>query len=306
MDNFNVPEVDWTALAARLEKLLRAHAVPLIPGSQLALLVNQALGEGRSFKEYFGENEMPRLRTFVERYVPSDVVRATDQRKGSDILFAVPHEASAVELAQDGRLWKSFVAIQPATQLVFNRTTGAVSVLSAGLPVPDDCAVVEPVHPQEHRQLRLDFCDDLARRGVALDGLREVAQEDTDRFYQRWLQGLRSRKPLDRDWGQFRNEHLLRLYERRLLRLGASPDRATQLKEELALDHEVARSPKKVADALLAAESASLAAPVRDNREKRARELLRLASERLSTEQLLTIHLPLSAILDLTALHTER
>lgn len=306
MNNANVPALDRAALAARLEELLREHAVPLIPGSQLALLVNKALGNGRSFKDFFGENETPRLRSFVERYVPPDVVRATDQRKGSDIVFAVPHEASVVELAQDGRLWKSFVAIQRVTQLVFNRSTGAVSALSAGLPVPDECAVVEPVTMAEHQRLRLDFCDALEARKTPLEGLRDVAQGQTEGFYQLWLQALRSRRPLDREWGQFRNDRLLRLYEERLVQLGASPDRASQLKQELSLDHEVARSPKKVADALVAAESSSAPGHVRDSRERRARDLLRLASERLTVEQILTIQLPLAAILDLAGQHTEK
>jgi hypothetical protein len=98
----NVPEVDRAAFRTRLEELLRSHAVPLIPGSRLALLVNDALGGGRSFKEYFAHDEVLRLRTFIERHVPAEVVRATEQRRGSDIVFAAPDEASAVELAHDG------------------------------------------------------------------------------------------------------------------------------------------------------------------------------------------------------------
>ena len=43
MENVNVPEFDRAAFAARLEEELRALAVPLLPGSQLAKLVNRAL-----------------------------------------------------------------------------------------------------------------------------------------------------------------------------------------------------------------------------------------------------------------------
>lgn len=128
--------------------------------------------------------------------------------------------------------------------------------------------------------------------------------EESEGFYQRWLQMLRARKPLDREWGHFRNEELLSLYEQRLRQLGAPEDRAQQLKKELFLDHEVARAPKKAADALVAAEAASNAP--RDNRERRARELLRVASERLPLEQLLSVQLPVSVILDLTAHLPER
>jgi len=307
MENVNAPELDRTAFAVRLEEELRALAVPLLPGSQLAKLVNRALGEGRSFRDYLLGPELPRLRTFIERFVSPEVVRPTEQRQGSDILFAVPHEASAFSLAQDGRLWKAFVAVQPVSQLVFNRSTGAVSVLPTGLPVPDGCAVVERVQPHEHRALRANFCDSLAKRGVPVGDLLGAALEESEGFYQRWLHMLRVRKPLDREWGHFRNEELLSLYEQRLLQLGAPEDRAQQLKKELYLDHEVARSPKKAADALVAAEAASnTPRDHRDNRERRARELLRVASERLPLEQLLSVQLPVSVILDLTEHLPER
>lgn len=304
MENIDSTGLDRAAFAARLDQELRILGVPLLPGSQLAKLVNSALGEGRSFRDYLSSTEPSKLRTFIERFVPSEVVRPTEKRQGSDILFAVPHEVSNFSLAQDGRLWRALVAVNPNSQLVFNHRTGAVSDLPAGLPVPDDCVLVERVQPFEHLQLRVDFCDFLQRGGVSLDGLREAATEESEGYYQRWLQLLRARKPLDREWGQFRDEQLLNLYVSRLRQLGATEERAQQLRQELFLDHEVARAPKKAADALVASEAAGTAP--RDNREKRARELLRIASERLTLEQLLSIHIPVGAILDLTAHLSER
>ena len=304
MENIDSTGLDRAAFAARLDQELRILGVPLLPGSQLAKLVNSALGEGRSFRDYLSSTEPSKLRTFIERFVPSEVVRPTEKRQGSDILFAVPHEVSNFSLAQDGRLWRALVAVNPNSQLVFNHRTGAVSDLPAGLPVPDDCVLVERVQPFEHLQLRVDFCDFLQRGGVSLDGLRESATEESEGYYQRWLQLLRARKPLDREWGQFRDEQLLNLYVSRLRQLGATEERAQQLRQELFLDHEVARAPKKAADALVASEAAGTAP--RDNREKRARELLRIASERLTLEQLLSIHIPVGAILDLTAHLSER
>lgn len=304
MENIDSTGLDRAAFAARLDQELRILGVPLLPGSQLAKLVNSALGEGRSFRDYLSSTEPSKLRTFIERFVPSEVVRPTEKRQGSDILFAVPHEVSNFSLAQDGRLWRALVAVNPNSQLVFNHRTGAVSDLPVGLPVPDDCVLVERVQPFEHLQLRVDFCDFLQRGGVSLDGLREAATEESEGYYQRWLQLLRARKPLDREWGQFRDEQLLNLYVSRLRQLGATEERAQQLRQELFLDHEVARAPKKAADALVASEAAGTAP--RDNREKRARELLRIASERLTLEQLLSIHIPVGAILDLTAHLSER
>lgn len=301
MEHATRPEPDRAALAANLERLLREkRPAPLLPGSQLANYINEALG--KSFREYFAPTEVPRLRTFVKRYVDPKLVQFTATKQGEDNMFSIPEQASTVEMAHQGSLWKTFVAVKPAGTLVYKPETASVSFLSLGLPVPEDCVAIEPVNLDEHREFMLAFCQQLEVQGHDATQLRSVASGQSDGLYQYWLAALRARKPWDRHWGEFRRDKVLELYERRLHAAGASADRAAQLRRELEDDHEVARAPKVAAAATVAANLAS-GAPAggsREQREKRAREMLRHAADRLSYEQLLAIQLPLGVLLDLT------
>ncbi len=279
---------------------------PLVPGSQLASLVNEALGGEWTYRDYFHAYDTPNLRKFVRQYIAPEVVSLTDQRQGSDFLYAIPQKVSAVELAHEGKLWKSFVAVSPFAQLVYSRKTAAVSALSTSLPVPEDCVVVPAVSLQEHRDLCLQFCDKVEAEGAKAqaDALRAVVGGPDGVFYPAWLKVCRANKPLDRIWGQFRHDRLLALFEQRLTQAGASAARAAQLKQELALDHEVARAPKQVVEATVATVAiggASAPRDSRESREKRARDLLKSAADRLTYEQLMSIQLPLGVLLDLAS-----
>jgi len=299
------PDLDTAALGAKLEQMFRERRTPpLIPGSQLALLINEALDEGWTYRDYFHAYDTPNLRKFVRQYVPSGVVSLTDVRRGTDFLYAIPQKASAVELAHAGKLWKSFVAVSSSAHLVYNRETGSVSVLSISLPVPENCITVSAVSLHEHRDLCIQFCAKIGSEGAKAeaDALRAVMGDAGEVFYPAWLKVCRAHKPMDRAWGQFRNERLLTLFEERLVEAGATPARAAQLKQELTLDHEVARAPTQVAEATVATEAISGARDGRESREKRAREMLKAATDRLTYEQLMAVQLPLGVVLDLTSL----
>lgn len=298
------PDLDAATLGVKLEQMFRERRIPpLIPGSRLASLINEVLDEGWTYRDYFHAYDTPNLRKFVRQYVPPAVVSLTEERQGTDFLYAIPQKASAVELAHEGKLWKSFVAVSPFAHLVYNRETGSVSVLSISLPVPDNCAPVPPVSLKEHYDLCIQFCAKIESEGAKADAdaLRAAVGTADEVLYTAWLKACRARKPLDRAWGQFRHERLLALYEVRLLHAGATPARVVQLRQELALDHEVARAPKQVAEATVATEAIGGANVARDDREKRAREMLKAAADRLTYEQLMTVQLPLGAVLDLTS-----
>lgn len=306
MDQLETPQPDVAALERNLERLLRERRPPpLLPGSQLAKLINDALGEGMSFRGYFPASEVPRLQTFVDRYIPKRLVQFTGEKQGADNMFSIPAEASAVELAPDGSMWKSFVAVSPTNTLVFDSKTASVAVLSQNLPIPEECVVIKPIALEEHRQLIQAFCVSLEEDGVETAALRAIAEGPPDGLYQNWLAALRSRKPLDRKWGQFRRDRVLEMFEGRMLDAGANVERAEQLRRQLEAAHEVARAPKAVAAASLVAHVAS-GSPVStpEHREKRARELLKAAAERLSIKQLLSIQLPIGVLLDITG-HTD-
>jgi len=302
------PDLNSAALSAKLAELLQERRTPpLIPGARLAPLVNEAIGGGWTYRDYFRARGIPNLRKFVDEYISPDVVRPTDERQGTDVLYAIPRKASAVEQAHEGKLWKTFVAVVPTDNLVYNRVTGDVTLLSPTLPLPSDCVVVPPVAIDEQRELCLAFCDKLESEGSTegATALRGVLAESGDVFYQPWLNTLRMRKPLDRHWGQFRHDRLLELFEKRILAAGASAARAGQLKQQLALDHEIARSPKQVEAATAATEAISGAGGARESRERRARELLKAAAERLPYDQLMAVQLPLGLLVDLSTTHEK-
>lgn len=282
----------------RLADLLKKRSGRHITGAQLAPLIATALGQDHTFRDFLPQGEPARLRTFVERFVPSNLLLPTDLRKGSDYFFDIvgSNEPATAALSQRGRLWRSFVSINPQSKLVFDRTTVTVKALPSEIEPPADCVEIAPVALHEHAEICRAFVAKLRDDERVVPGLDKVLIDFDQTSYPRWLKALRAVPPLDRHWGEFRHQALLSLFCERLKGVGVREERVPELRAELARDYDAARLP---AQAVVPIDIAASALRVGDDREKRARELLRLAAEKLPLEQLQAIQLPLGVILEL-------
>lgn len=293
-----VGKLDTGVLVAGLARLLSEKRAQYLPGAQLAPLVNQLLPQGSTFRSYLPSDRPQRLSSFVERYLPDSLVRATGLRQGSDLIYEITYSVDAAEvMTQQGKLWRSFVAVDPSTRLVYDPQTAAITWLDKSIETPKDCSELASVSLVEHRQMCQQFVRDLAATGVTVPGMDEVLEDFDELSYAKWLRLLRSVKPLDRKWGEYRHQEILSLYDKRLAELGVDEQRREQLKEELARDRGAARSKP------VRAEAAPARAPQgvtdsRAHRERRAREVLRAAADTLSYEQILALQLPLGVMLD--------
>lgn len=294
----NGPVLNKELFSQRLGDLLKKQTARHISGAQLAPLIAEALGSENTYRDFLPKDEPPRLRVFVDRFVSPNLVLPTDLRKGSDYLFDIvgSTEPATAALSQQGRLWRSFVSIDPRAKLVLQLPTVSVKLLDNGIETPADCVEIQPVTLDEHADLCRAFAAELRSDGKLVPGLEEVLAGFDQTAYPRWLRVLRSVSPLDRQWGAFRQRGLLSLFADRLRQAGVQDDRVPGLQAELELDHDAARLRTRLPPSDTIAPSI---ARTGDDREKRARDLLRLVADKLPLDQLQTIQLPLGAILDL-------
>lgn len=280
-------------LRPKLMSLSRDHVL----GSQLGPLIDQSLEPGARYRDFFPTGTMPRLRTFVERFLEGLVV-PTDQKQGSDFLYEILGSTPFEMPYEGGRLWKSFVAVDPTQKLIFDSSIAAIKVAPLAVALPDGCSDITPVGLDEHRQLCIDFISDLEARGRGIGALKDVAASYTERSYPQWLKILRTQEPpLDGEWGQFRHARLLGVFRQRLNALGVPETRIPQLVTELERDRlQASPRPKKIGKA---APQDATAVDTTVSKEKRARELLHLVIDRLDFDQLQKIQLPFGALFDL-------
>lgn len=305
-----LPALDVDGLSSALApKLLDLQAATIV-GAQLAPLIDGCLPAGTTYRNYLPAGGPSRLRSFVERYLV-DLVLPTEERRGSDFLYriihAVPDEGAVGR--GDGRLWKSFVALKPSRHLVFDSETAEIGILESLGEASKAIKTIPPVSFAEHASLCQQFYEQLVKRGEEQPLLKALLSDFHPQTYPMWLHALRtSRPPLDKEWGAFRQAAILSLFEERLGALDVRGERAGQLVLQLRRDHEQSMR-SKAAEPVASADATPQAPtpiPPRDAKEKRAREALHAAVDRMSYEQIMSLPLPFGVMLDATGGSTSQ
>ena len=304
------PPLDVAGLTAALAPKLLDLQVATIVGAQLAPLIDGCLPAGTTYRNYLPADEPSRLRSFVERYLV-DLVLPTDERRGSDFLYRIIHavQDEGVIGRGDGRLWRSFVALKPSRHLAYDSQTAEIGILESLGEASEAIKLISPVTFAEHADICRQFYEQLVKDGVEQPLLMAMLADFHPQTYPMWLHVLRtSRPPLDKDWGGFRQAAILGLFEERLGALDVQGERAKQLVLQLRRDHEQSMRSKTVEPAATADSTPQAAAQTspRDAKEKRAREALHAAVDRMSYEQIISLSVPFGVILDATGASTSQ
>lgn len=305
-----LPPLDVAALTAALAPKLRDLRVATIVGAQLAPLIDGCLPAGTTYRNYLPADEPSRLRSFVARYLV-ELVQPTDERSGSDFLFRIIHavqDEGAIGRG-DGRLWKSFVALKPSRHLVYDSQTAEIGFLESLGEASEAIKTISPVTFAEHADICRKFYEQLVKDGDEQPLLQALLADFHPQTYPMWLRALRtSRPPLDKDWGGFRQAEILGLFEERLGALDVQSERAKQLVLQLQRDHEQSMRSKTAEPASTAESTPQAAASTlpRDAKERRAREVLHAAVDRMSYEQIISLSVPFGVMLDATGTSTSQ
>ncbi len=299
-----LPPLDVAGLTAALAPKLLDLRVATIVGAQLAPLIDGCLLAGTTYRNYLPADEPSRLRSFVERYLV-DLVLPTHERRGSDFLYRIIHavQDEGAIVRGHGRLWKSFVALKPSRHLAYDSQTAEIGILESMGEASEAIKTISPVTFAEHAVICRQFYEQLVKDGDEQPLLKALLADFHPQTYPMWLHALRtSRPPIDKDWGGFRQEAILGLFEERLGALDVQGERAKQLVLQLRRDHEESMRSKSVEPAATAESTPQAAAPTppRDAKEKRAREALHAAVDRMSYEQIIALPVPFGVMLDAT------
>ncbi|CAG2144863.1 hypothetical protein [Cupriavidus plantarum] len=290
-------------IASKLQELGAAKVV----GAKLAPIVAQVLPAGTIYKNYLPTTKTPRLKDFVELYL-SDLIFTNDERQGTDIVYELRQQRSdslAVVKNGDGMLWKSFVALSPSRKLVFDTSIGEIGTVLVTAQQPAECVEIRPVQFEEHREMCERFVAKLGSEHRDTADLAAVVENFDEQSYPLWLKALRtSRPPLDKEWGKFRQDSVLKLFHERLIAFQVSEDRIAQLKVQLERDRGQAQANATgVPPATAISNEPSLSA--KELRERRARELLHAAVDKMSYEQIQKLEVPFGVLLDLAAVQAS-
>lgn len=299
-------ELDVVSLRNCLAPQLLELSSETITGSRLAPLIDACLRPA-NYRSYFPINESPRLRNFVEKYL-GELVSPTDERSGVDPIYRIAHVAGTANttLQPTGQLWRTFAALTPTQQLSYDRETAELGLVDPLAEETETVVFIPSVSFPEHRRICEDFYLLLVKRGQEVPLLQALLKEFEPNAYPVWLRTLRtSRPPLDKEWGHYRQEALLALFRTRLANLNVPMLRIGQLELQLARDHEHIIQ-KKVGKNVATKESSTaveVALPAKDSKEKRTRELLHAAVDRLSLEQMQSLLVPFGVLVDV--LHSQ-
>ena len=292
--------LDATTFRAQLAAKLQDLKLTTIVGARLGPLIDGALPEGVTYRDFLSTDRSPRLRNFVDRFL-NDLVCATDERQGADVVYSIlpSRDAEVVPGTAQGQLWKSFVAIKPSRKLLFDTRTTEIAALPSHANVPDGCSVIPPASFDEHRGICERFVTHLAATERDTAELEAITADFDEQSYPMWLAVLRSSSPpLDREWGEFRQDELLNVFRGRLRELSVADERAEQLVTQLQLDHLQARGVLTTATPTEPTHGGNVTS-AKELRDRRARDLLHAAVDKMNYEQMQNLSLPFGILLQL-------
>ncbi|MDM5180810.1 hypothetical protein PO883_26870 [Massilia sp. DJPM01] len=285
----------------QLAALLQGHGATRITGSRLAPLIDSLLPTGTTHRLFVQGGKTANLRAFVEQYLEG-LVDVTTDRSGTDPIYNIPPASPVTgKIRTRGMLWKSFVAVAPSRQLYFDRSTSELNVRESSAAASAETPTIHSVTIAEFEAMRGMFLTSLDEAGEVTPELVALLSCEVSATYQAWISRLKSTTPrLDRRWQEFRSDAIVHLFGLRLADLKVQGDRIEELKVQLLRDFEQARVGKVEAEPAAAPESGvfSSGGP-KEPKDKHARELLHAVVDRMTMEQMQSLNIPFSIVLEL-------
>ncbi len=285
-------------IASRISEYIQARPAKNVSGTELAQFLKFSFPGFSPFD--FG---VPRLRVFVERYVPEI---APIGRSGGDLLYGVrpprgpeqqtetnvvnapaaspgpsPHSEMSMS-TMNHQLWKSFSSPNSLWHIYANTETGDIQVIAPGGPgLPAPWVVIPPLPADVHLQIAKSFIATLSdeKQRDALQALL-VQSRWWDRIYSVSLQLGQLR-----NWQFYRRREILKGFSE-ALKIAGIP-----VKQKPSI-HSTPLQP--ISEQTLAQE-AEQARPGKDERLRRA---VISAVERMSISELRTLSIPVGYLAD--------
>lgn len=296
-----LPELNRQSVLERLSPLLAELNATKIPGSRLAPLIDSILPAGTTYRLFVQHRRPANLRAFVEDYLVG-LVETTSEKSGTDPIYTICTTSSPVgEIRSHGMLWKSFVAVTPTRQLFFDKLTSELNVRESSTASSEQTPTVQSVTVAEFDLMRSQFLAALEQEGEVTSELKALLDGGDTVTYQTWVSMLKAATPrLDRRWQEFRRSAIVRLFESRLHGLAVQQERIEELKVQLLRDLEQTRTHKPVGEPAATADANSaMTAGEKISKEKHARDLLHTAIDRMTMEQMQSLNIPFSVVLEL-------
>lgn len=285
------PEKVLEELIGQLRTRLLALQKARIVGAKLAATVSQLLPDGQSYRDLLpahADRETASFRQFVE-WCLSDAVVPTAERRGSDILYDIVGSGQEV-IPEPGELWRAFVAVRPKLHLVLDQRKALLSAVPHPAQVSSPRVVLSPLSLAEHREICNRYLRQLSKQGTQVPQLEEVLADYTASSYAKWLKILRGHAPpLDREWGEFRKNAVLEIFEQRVNAFELGGEKLAHLMEQFAKDTPGAdRDPAQSSDATAVQSSPP------ELLEGQVRRRLHAVIDRMTLEQMNALLIPFS------------
>lgn len=262
-----------------------------VAGAKLASIVEQSLPAGQTFRDFLPDDvdrNTASFRVFAERNL-TEVVTLTSERRGTDLLYNIVDSGQDIE-PEPGDLWRAFVSVKPKLRLILDKKTLVLSAVTLQVSASADHTVISPVSLSEHKDVCDAYLQELKKQGIQAQQLDEILLDYTAASYTKWLRILRAHTPpLDRQWGEFRKQAMLRIFGKRLQALDLGGEQFTAIRDQLANDdRRAANTP--VQPVAVTPEAAQLEETVEDH----ARRRLHSVIDRMTLEQMNALLIPFS------------
>lgn len=285
------PENVLGDLVEQVRPRLLALKKARVAGSKLASIIGQLLPAGKTFRDLLPDDvdrDTASFRVFAERNLAA-VVTLTDDRRGTDLLYDIVDSGQEIE-PEPGDLWRAFVSVNPKQQLFLDREALSLSAVATPVAGSATHTAIRPVSLTEHKDVSAAYCEQLKQRRIQIPQLDEILQEYTAASYTKWLKILRAHTPpFDREWGEFRKNRMLAIFETRLRALGIDGAQLTQ-----ALDQFTNDAPRTVGAPTEPIKVEPEASKPNETAEVQVRRRLHSVIDRMTLEQMNALQIPLS------------
>lgn len=151
------------------------------------------------------------LTSFIRTHL-ADIVSPVGKH-GGDPIYRIGAQRTSLEESENLDFWAIFASTSLGQQFVYNKTTKHIGAQFVGGPVPEDSIVIAPLSSDDLKQICVDFVE-----GVPESLKNELKTTlNLDNFFTAWVNILRTKYPdYYRDWGLFRVQAIIKLFEDRL------------------------------------------------------------------------------------------
>ncbi|WP_349744476.1 hypothetical protein [Roseateles cavernae] len=278
-----------TDVVDRVRSRLLALKKARIVGSKLASIVGASLPEGKTFRDLLPdgvEREAAPFRIFAEKCL-AEVVTLSSARRGTDLLYDIVDSGQEIE-PEPGDLWRAFVSVHPTQQLLLDLKALSLKAFASPSAKAADHAAILPVSLAEHKDVCIAYRGQLKQRGVDAPQLDDILQDYSAASYTKWLRVLRTHTPpLDREWGGYRKQEMLSIFEARLRQLGIDDEQRLNVVAQLADD-----APLSGGNSAPRLETTAPEAAPKETAVEQARRRLHMVIDRMTLEQMNALLIP--------------